>query len=924
MLLGREAELARIDAALDEARRGRSYTLVIRGEPGIGKTSLLRAAAERADSFVKLTARGIQSESTIAFSGLADLFRPVVEKTEELPPPQAFALRGALGLGPPMPSDRFMICAAVLAAIGSAGDDAPVAVLVDDLQWLDDPSAEALLFAARRLQAEGVTMVFTVREGEADALDIEDLDELPLRGLNDDAARELLGRRSRSGTPIASDVADRLVETSGGNPLALSELPAILDNRQLSGEEPLEDPLPLGQRLERALLHRVEPLPEETRRGLVVAAASDTGAVDEIRRGLAALGINSDVLEIAEDAGVVKLTDGHLVFAHPLLRSAVYHSQPPPWRRKVHRALAESVSQQARRAWHLAAATAEPDEEVAAALHEAAVDARNRSGYATAAATFAKSARLTPDEGVRPVRLLEAGLSAHLGGRSRRALELLEEALGYDPDPELRAEIQHLRGIIQTLSGVSFEAPAMLMEEAERIGEIAPDKASLMMTDATFACQLTARVNLGVSAARRALNLAQAGLSKALAGLALGIGLILQGEPAAAITLLDENRHVLESGDPAVAIRGMHTSIGHAYEWVDRYEDAETILAQTVSLARSFGAPAPLPYALAASCEVHYRTGDWVGARAEGLESMQLGEQTGQEPMVAAALVTLGRLDAAQGRSDDANATARRVLEITDRLRTESLRVYVAAFLGLLELGLDNMNAAVDHLLQTRELARASGLRHPGVVRFGGDLVEALLLAGQTGEARDALQELEAQATSTGSEWAAAAAARGRGLMEEAFSPHFERAIEHHDGSGDPFDRARTLLRYGERLRRANQRAEARGPLRSALEIFERLEADPWSAKARGELAATGERVRPRTEVASQTLTPQELQVARVVAQGATNREAASSLFLSAKTIEFHLSNVYAKLGLRSRSELAAFMAAGGPFESQPEPAAGT
>ena len=907
MLLGRAVELARIDEVLDEARRGRSHALIVRGEAGVGKTALLRHAYDQADGALRLSARGIETESEIAFAGLADLLRPLTDLIQTLPDPQAAALAGALAIGPPVAGDRFTICTACLGVLAAAAETSPVAVVVDDLQWLDPPSTEALLFVARRVEAEGIAMVFSVREGEG-GLDTSGLEELVLGGLDEDAARRLL--TERTSVRLAPEVARALIKETRGNPLALIELLRVLEPAELSGRRALPAPLPVGPRLEAALVRRIEGLPDPARAALLVAAASDTGAMDEIAAALVALRIPRLALDVAEEAGVAVISDGRLEFGHPLMRSAVYHGASMPERRKAHHALAHAIARPDRRAWQLAAAADTPDESVAQALEEAAAEASARSGYAAAAAALEKAARLTPSEPERARRLLAAAASFHLAGRSAQASELLEEALVFAIDPLLRAEIQHLRGTVLLLSGGPSLAADLLTHEADMIAASAADKAALMLGDAAFAYQLTARVAQSRKAAQQGFEIASRGPVKAMAGIYLAAALVLDGELEEASHLLDGCLPGLDSIEPP-AVWQVKAFVSQTSGWMGRYDLAEDLVHDSVVAARLAGAPAPLPYALAVSCEVHYRTGDWTRALADGTEGARLGMETGQEPMAACNLITVGRIYAARGQAEDALATATRATEMTERLGTESLRVYIQSLLGLLEIGLGRGEAAVAHLEKARAAADASGLKNPDVVHFWGDLVEAYLLTGRPTDAWDVTVELERRAKAAGGALALAVAERCCGMLKDEFEAHLQGALRYHETSANPFEKGRTHLAYGERLRRANRRVDARPHLHAARKLFEGLGAAPWIKRAERELKATGERVARSPEAQPVELTPQEFQVALAVAGGATNRAAAASLFLSPKTVEFHLSNVYSKLGLRSRAELAARAARG-------------
>jgi DNA polymerase III delta prime subunit len=437
-MVGRKEERARLKALLDAAREGRSGALLLHGPPGIGKTELLRYAVEQAQDFRLIRARGMESESDIPFAGLAELVTPLLAQLDEIPSVQATALRGALALGPATPADRFTVPAALLSLLARAADEQPVLAIVDDTQWLDEPSLEAFLFAGRRLGQEGVAMLGAIRD-DATRLEVPWLDRLRVEPLPDGEARALLNAE------IAPGVADRLVATAAGNPLALLEIPGLLSSGQLAGREPLEDPLRPGTGVERAFAVAIEALPDATRRALLVASAASTRRLDAIGRGLSQAGLSLADLEPAEGAKIVALADGELEFRHPLLRSTVYHSASLPERRAAHAALA-GATDSAERAWHLAACAVAPDEAVAAALEAAALDARGRGAHATAARDLGRAAQLTPEVEPRARRLLAAAGDAVRGALSERALGLLDEAAGLTADPLLAADFERLRG----------------------------------------------------------------------------------------------------------------------------------------------------------------------------------------------------------------------------------------------------------------------------------------------------------------------------------------------------------------------------------------------------------------------------------------------------------------------------------------------
>jgi DNA-binding CsgD family transcriptional regulator len=912
-LIGREAETTRIAALLSDAQRGRSRALLVRGEAGIGKSSLLRYAIGQAGGMIVLRARGVESESELAFAALGDLFRPVLDHLIQLPEPQAAALAGALGLTPPVAGDRFTICAGTLNLLAAVAEVAPVLAIVDDAQWLDTSSAEALLFAARRLDSEGVALLLAVREGEAGAFSASGLDHLVLAGLGHEHARELLSRRLTQ--EPAPEVAERLVRGTQGNPLALVEIPALLSEGQLAGSEPMEAPLPATPAVERAFLRQIEALDEEARGALLVAAASESGRLDVIEGALGALGLDPKALEPAEKAGLISVERDVLEFRHPLLRAAVYHSATSGARRKTHNALAKTAAGELpdRRAWHLAAAAAELDEEVASALEEAALEARERGGHAEAALALERAARLSADEGEQARRLFEAADDTRIAGRPDRALELLEGALLTTREPHARAGIQHLRGAVEMWSGAPRDAHRLLVEEASRVSGLDPGKAARMLTDAAWACLMGADIRAGLETAERARSAADKASSTTqihAAGV-LGVALLLSGRTGEAFPLLERFQPLLESTDFG-RVRQLVTP-AQVLTWIEEYDLARRLFTQMIDAARSQSALGYLSYPLAGLSELDFRTGNWAAAYAGAAEAIRIAQETGQDVTHAFSLVCLARVEAAQGREEDCRAHVIRATEIAP-VEIGAIFAYAISALGFLELGLGRSDDASGYLEPLARQVQKRGLGEPAVVQWAPDLIEAHL---RTGRAEDAARELEVfarQAEETKRNWALAAAARCRGLLasEEEFEVSFVQAIDLHARTPTPFEQARTELCLGERLRRSRRGTDAREPLRSALETFERLGADPWAERARIELAASGETTQRRSPSASNQLTPQELQVALVVGQGATNREAGATLFLSPKTIDAHLGRIYRKLSIRSRTELARLLAGEG------------
>jgi DNA-binding CsgD family transcriptional regulator len=910
MPLGRETECARIDALLEGARQGKGGTLVLRGEAGVGKSTLLEYARQEADGMTVLSARSVETEAELALAGLSQALWPILDLSEALPAPQRAALEAGLGRGPPLaPGDRFAVYAAVLSLLVAASEHSPVLLLADDAHWLDRSSAEALTFSARRLGEEGVALIFARREPHPGAFDPNDLPEMHLDGLDPAAAVQLL--RQHVSADVSATMAEHLVDATGGNPLALIELPDVLTEAQLAGREALAEPLPVGPQIEGGFQRRIAGLSPCSQRALAVAAASGSNTTDELVPALRELGMSLGDLEPAEMAGLVAVNGSSLTFPHPLARSAAYQASSSQERRAAHRALADALASTqliGRRALHLAAAAVEPDEEVAAELEQAGVDARGRGASDAATSALRAAARLTPDPEQRARRLRDAAADAYLAGSLREAGDLLAEGLELSEEPLLRADMQHTRGRVEMLIGSPWLSRDMLVAGADAVEASSPAKAALMLSDAAWACMMAAEGEPAVSLGRRAHSIAETvGAEVELTcGFVLGNALVMLGDREAGYPLMVRAEPLIDSAAPSEAIH-LGTWFGHCCCIAGDEARGARMLRRVVVQARAQSALGALPLALGFLCNAEFRLGNWAAAYAAGMESIRLAEDTGQTNELTSSLVWLAQVEAVRGNEEPCRAHAARALELVDVTGAESMRHLGRAALGLLELGLGRPDETIEQLEFVERFGSGRSLGEPAVAQAAPNLIEAYLNAGRPDDAAEALAVLDERAERTGGLWARAAAARCHGMLadDDEFEDHFDSALELHGRHGSPFERGRTELALGERLRRARRRADARPWLRRALDTFEHLGATPWEEKARRHLAATGERSRRRRDPGSDTLTAQELLVALLVAEGATNREAAASLFVSPKTVETHLGSCYRKLGIRSRTALA-------------------
>jgi DNA-binding CsgD family transcriptional regulator len=924
VLLGRDEECARIERLLEDARGGRSRTLVIRGEAGIGKSALLEYAVEHAPEMLVLRTCGVESESELAFSGLLELCRPLLDRLDDLPERQAAALGGALALGPAEAVDRFTVGAATLGLVGLGAEATPILVVIDDAHWLDDASTDAILFAARRLEADRAAFVFAAREGEG-VFSVEDLPELQLRGLDVVATAELLS--AASGAEVDPGVAERLWALTHGNALALVELPRVLSAGQLAAREPLEEPLQVGTEVERAFARRAASLGEGPRRALLIAAANESGELDVTAAALASQDLDLAALETIEDAELIRLERDRLTFRHPLVRSAVYHAAAPSERRAAHRALAEALAgdprAEDRRAWHLAAATVGPDENVAAALERAAAIARERSGWAAAAAAYERAARLTLALPLRLGRLYWAAEAAWMGGNTSRAIALVDEALDSSPDSSSRAGLLGLRGHIERHTGDQMTAYAMLVEAASLLSETDRSMAVATLVDAFECCLYGGEPERGVAAARRLYALARAngGSEEFFANFALGCGLTWIGESEEGAVLLERAISLVERRGVTEGSWRYRAWAAVAPLWLDQRERGHRFATEVVAGAREEGAMAVLPYALQTLSYYTQSRGQWAAACTLASEGAAVARELGHPADLCHCLFELAFMEAAQGNEQAARA---HIIEATHAAGVGGVdpdRVFAARRLGLLELSLGHLDRAIEALEPLSKRLEARGVKWLDHEEFpSADLVEAYVRSGRTQEAESTLSAFPELTAANGRPWLVAVTERCRALLAgDDFEAHFAAALTCHAEAGDVFEHARTRLCLGERLRRAGRRKDARDELRAALAVFEELGATAWAKRTRAELRATGEKLRRRDPTAAEQLTPQELQIALHVSEGKTNRDVGATLFLSPKTVEFHLGGVYRKLGIHSRAELIRLFASQtGPSDVPP------
>jgi DNA-binding CsgD family transcriptional regulator len=900
VLHGRGPECSAIDVTLRAARESRSGSLAFRGEPGVGTSALLAYAAERADGFQVLRAAGTRSESAMPYAGLQQLVRPALsEHLDALPHVQAAALSGALGLAATGGSDRFLIGLAVLSLLSDLAEAGPVLALVDDLQWIDEESADALRFVARRIDAEGIVLVVSSTE----ATGFDGSAELTVVGLDRVASDALL--IERSGTTPAPDVRAFLWEQTHGNPFALIEMAGSLTAAQLEGAEPLPDDVQVGLALQHTLTERVARLPHDTRTLLLIAAAEGTGDTPIVLRAAGSLGVSAEALEPAELAGLVSVDGLRLAFRDPLMRSAIYHAAPFGRRRAAHLAIADELGdgEADRRTWHRSAATVGPDDEVAEELVGSADRALARGGHATASTALERAADLSSDRALAAVRLAAAAHEAWLAGRGARAAGLADRAAALIQDPVDRAEVDVLRAQVEAGAGDRRAAFEQMLTASATLGEADPTRAADVLVEAGRIAWMEADPVMMIEVGGRmdALGLRDDAPEAFGVGVMQGLHRLLEGDPDGAAKLIGDSIDRADPADP----RQLHLA-GVASMFMRDDRTARELLARAVSRTRELGNVATLPRILVPVALLETWEGAYPAARSHATEGERLARDVGEDHLVAHFTGVLAWIAAVRGESDASEELAASTMELAHAYRVRpSLAIGVWA-MALNELGAGRWADAATRL--EAMVPPGAPDNHPTIgVLAAADLIEAAMRAERRDLAQTTLDTFVLFGQRIAAPWTRALAARGRAMLADDVdnaAAAYEEALAHHAESDRRFEEARTRLLYGEHLRRMKRRSDARTQLRGAIDVFERLGAAPWEERARTELRATGETARKRDVSTLTELTPQQAQIVRLVAEGATNKEVAAQLFLSPRTVDYHLRNVFVKLGISSRAEL--------------------
>ena len=906
MLRGRHDEREALNRQLQCVRTGQSSVLVLRGEAGVGKTALLEYVAEQAAECRIARVAGVESEMELAFAGLHQLCAPMLDGLEALPSPQQDALRIAFGMQGGAAPDRFLVALATLSLLAGAAEVEPLVCLVDDVQWLDLASAQTLAFVARRLLAERIAMVFAVR-GPTDVNELSGLRELIVGGLGDGDARSLLA----SAIPGRLDerVRDQIVAETRGNPLALLELTRGLTPAELAGGFGLPDARPLASRVEETFVQRVRTLPPETQRLLLVAAAEPVGDVSLLWRAAESLGIRGDAGKPAEEAALIDLGI-RVRFRHPLVRSAAYRAAHFRDREEVHRALAEATDPDTdpdRRAWHRAQAASGPDEAVAGELERSADRAQARGGTAAAAAFLAHAAELTPDPAGRGRRALAAAQAKFDAAASDEALKLLATAELAPLDELQRARLERLRAEIVFARTRGSDAPALLLDSARRLEPLDAALARETHLEAVAAAMYAGHLgdNPDVREAAEAARAAPAApqppraIDLLLDGLATRF---TDGYPAGVPplrTAIDAFRDV-EGLTPRDA-RWLWLACRLAQDlWDDElwYE----LATGGLRAARDTGALRVLPIAATYRASLHVHAGAFGAASSLVEEANAIIQATGMAPLKFASLMLAG------WRGNEAEA-----LELFEPARPEATARGEGLGLSVLEWAtalLYNGSGRYDEALA----AAQRGCEQDDDRLFAWtlvELVEAGVRSGATDAASAALDRLSERTQASGTDWALGMEAGSRALLSDGrdAEPLYREAVERLARSRGVTHLARAQLLYGEWLRRENRRVDAREQLRAAYDRFDQIGAEAFAERARRELQATGETAPRRTVETRDVLTPQEAQIARMASDRQTNPEIGATLFISPRTVEYHLRKVFTKLDISSRKELRGALA---------------
>ncbi|NMO57532.1 AAA family ATPase [Actinoplanes sp. TBRC 11911] len=900
VLRGRRSERETLDELLTSLRAGRSQVLVLSGEAGIGKTALLEYLVSRAAECRVARATGAEFEMELAYAGLHQLCAPFLNRLDRLPAPQRDALGTAFGLHDGNAPDRFLVGLAVLSLLSDVAQDKPLICLVDDAQWLDRASADTLAFVARRLLAESVALVFACRTPGVDEA-FRQLPTMVVGGLGQADSRALL--QAALAGPLEAGVLDRIVAEAHGNPLALLELPRGRTPAQLAFGLGLHTPIPLAGHLEQGFVTRLQALPAETRRLLLVAALEPVGDVTALRRTAERLGIPPSAAVPAEQAGLIEFGVSAR-FRHPLVRSAAWRSADVRDLVAVHRALAEATELSPdRRAWHRAEATSEPDEEAAAELERSADRARARGGFAAAAAFLERAAGLSPDPARRAVRVLSAAQAKLQAGEFNPALQLLATAEAGPIDDLGRARIDMLRARIAYASRRGSEAPALLLAAARRLEPLDIERARVTYLEVVAAALYMGRFSVpDLMEVAASVPRTTPDHSRKRDILLAGLTSLITDGHAVALPTVRRALQAYSTEDVSIAesLESLSvTSVLAADVWDD--DGFRVLSGRYVQTARDAGALGELLRAITIQVIAHALAGELEAATALVDEAkIVMDTVAGDRP--ARPMYAEMVLASWQGREQE----ARRLIDasLSDVVANgEGTGVSVAQWAAAaLFNGLGRYEEAMAAARQA-----SAYLHELAASKWGlAELIESATRSGATDVADEALHRLSEMTGAVGTEWALGIEARSRALLAEGETAErlYREAIERLGRTQQRAEYARARLLYGEWLRREGRRLDAREQLRAAYDLFTAMGAQAFGERARQELHATGETAQKRTIETRSRLTPQEAQIARLAARHLTNSEIGAQLFISARTVEWHMRKVFTKLGISSRREL--------------------
>jgi DNA-binding CsgD family transcriptional regulator len=904
VLHGRDRERAAFEQLLTESRAGRSQVLVLRGEAGIGKSALLGLVESSAAGCRIARCAGIESEMELAYGGLHQLCAPFLDRIERLPGPQADALQGAFGLSAGEAPDRFLVGLAVLNLLADLAEDEPLVCLVDDAHWLDRVSAQTVAFVARRLLAERIAIVIVLRD-PCDTTEFEGLPELGIRGLGVDEAGALLD--SVLAGRLDPRVRERIVAETRGNPLALIELPRAWTPAELADGFAQPGTMPIAGRIEQGFLRRLQALPDDTRRLLLTAAAEPLGDATLLWRAAALQGIEVTAAEAAEEDGLVEF-GARIHFRHPLVRAAAYRMSSAHERQEVHRALAEATDPELdpdRRAWHRAHTATAPDEAIAGELAQSAGRARARGGFAAAAALLERAARLTPDPTLRAQRELSAAWAKRNAGALDAALALLAAVEAGPPDALRTAEVEHLRGQIAFDQRHCIEAALLILGAARHLEPV-----DVPLARETYLDALAAGLwGSGADASEVLVDVARAaraappppGPPRTIDIVLDAIATRLTDGYAEAAPLLTQALDELRSLDFTAANVGRLLGLGGnrvssiiATEVWD-FESSRTLSKRQVQLARDSGALVQLQFALNVLATSEVLAGDLASAAALLEETRFVAEATGITPVAYTAMI----LAAFRGDEEAASSLIADAKQQASDLGEGRIVTFADYASAVLHNGFGRHDSALDAARRVFERNVVGGYQVMAVA----ELAEAASRTGNTELLAQAASRLSERARVTPTDWLLGIEARAAALVAED-DDLFVASIDHLERAGVRAEVARGHLLYGEWLRREGQRVAAREHLRIAHDMFSTMGLEGFAERARRELVATGEKVRKRTPDSSDKLTAQEFQIARLAREGLSNPEIGTQLFLSPRTVEWHLRKVFMKLGVSSRKQL--------------------